>query len=122
MHQSRDSLRQRDMGKFGSLRCELCDNLLTEEHRPPSIRRTPSLLREVQDIPCAARDECLGRTGQTDSRQWEHCCLDPPVIDFKSFQLGNEEPLGEFLIYKYRALASTQVCAMNSSILKAFHS
>src|SRR5580704_7534683 len=113
MHQSWDSLRQRDMGKFGRLRCELCDKLPAEEHRPPGIDRAPSPLREGQDIPCTAYDKRLRRTRQSDRRQWEHCSLDPPVIDFKTFQLGNEEPLGEFPIDEYRALAGMQVCSMN---------
>ena len=94
--QKRNSLRQGKMGKLSSLRYKLCDNFLAEEHRPPGVQRAPSPLREGQDIPCAACGECLRGTRQTDRRQWKHRRFDPPVINFKSFQLGDEEPLGEF--------------------------
>lgn len=119
---SRDSLWQRKRGKFRRSQFKLCDNLLAEEHRPPGIVRAPSHLRERQDIPCAAYDQCLRGARQTNRTQWEHCCFDPPVTDCKSFQLVNEEPLGKFLIYKYCSLTSTQVCSVSSSIFRTFHS
>lgn len=96
------------MGKFGSVRYNLCDNFLAEVHTPPGIERAPSPLRERQDIPCTAYGNCSQRARQAQRRQREHCCLYSPIIDFKGFQWGDKEPLGEFRINKDSALASPQ--------------